>query len=64
MLYLVMALLFVVPLWKICARAGFQPWLALLAMIPLAGPAIVIGILAFKPWPAAQSASSLASGDK
>ena len=50
MLYLVMALLFVVPLWKICVRAGLPPWYALISAIPLVGPAIVIGILAFRPW--------------
>ncbi len=46
--------LIVVPLWKICGRAGFHPALSLLAVIPFAGLLIVVGILAFTDWPASK----------
>ncbi len=46
--------LLVIPLWKICARAGFNPALSLLAIIPLLGLLIVAGVLAFSEWPAAK----------
>ncbi len=45
-------LLLVVPLWKICGRAGFPPALAVLAVVPMLGLLIVAGILAFAEWPA------------
>ncbi len=46
--------LIVVPLWKICARAGFNPLLSLLAIIPVIGLLAVAGILAFSEWPASR----------
>lgn len=42
--------LFVVPYWFICKKAGFSPWLALLNVIPL-GQIILIFLLAFAEWP-------------
>ena len=38
-----LALLFVIPLWKICRRAGFHPAFSLFALVPL-GFFIVAGI--------------------
>lgn len=43
--------LFVIPLWRICRRAGFPPALSLIAVVPLLGFLIVAGILAFAEWP-------------
>lgn len=51
-LFAVMAALTVVPLWRICARAGFNGALSLLALIPWLGILIVGAILAFATWPA------------
>ncbi|MEC5160591.1 hypothetical protein ACFDR9_001002 [Janthinobacterium sp. CG_23.3] len=45
--------LLVLPLWKICGRAGFPPALALVAIVPVLGLLVVAGILAFAEWPAA-----------
>jgi hypothetical protein len=42
--------LFVLPYWFICKKAGFSPWLALLNVIPL-GQIILIFLLAFVDWP-------------
>lgn len=39
----------VVPLWFICRKAGFSPWLTLLNCIPL-GNAILLYLLAFAEW--------------
>lgn len=51
---LVVLALIVVPLWRICARAGFNPAVSLLAIIPVLGFLIVAGILAFAEWPVSQ----------
>jgi len=48
---LVVLILIIVPLWRICARAGFNPALSLIAIIPLLGFLIVAAILAFAEWP-------------
>ena len=42
----------VIPLWRVCDRAGFNPALALLAFVPFAGVVIVGAVLAFGDWPA------------
>jgi hypothetical protein len=39
----------IIPLWQICKKAGFSPWLSLLAIIPL-GVLILLYILAFAEW--------------
>jgi hypothetical protein len=41
--------LFVVPYWFICKKAGFSPWLTLLNLIPL-GNAVLTLFLAFAEW--------------
>ncbi len=51
---LLAVVLIVVPLWKICARAGFNPLLSLLAIIPVVGLLAVAIILAFTEWPASK----------
>ena len=42
--------LFVVPLWRICVRAGFRPELSLVALVPGIGVAIVGAVLSFQEW--------------
>ena len=49
--YLVLVALFIVPLWKVCSRAGFNGALSLLALIPWLGLIIVGGVLSFAAWP-------------
>ena len=47
----ILAVLIVVPLWRICGRAGFNPALSLLAIIPWLGFLIVAAVLGFAEWP-------------
>jgi hypothetical protein len=42
-------IIFIVPFWFICKKAGFSPWLSLINIIPL-GNLILIYILAFGEW--------------
>lgn len=49
--YLVLTALLIVPLWRICMRAGFSGALSLLALIPWLGLLIVGTILSFAAWP-------------
>ena len=37
------------PLWFICKKAGFSPWLTLLNCIPL-GNAVLLYLIAFADW--------------
>lgn len=50
--FLLGLLLLIIPLWRICQRAGFHPALSLLAAIPGLGLLAVCAILAFAEWPA------------
>jgi hypothetical protein len=56
MLAIIGALLLIIPLWKICARAGFHPALSLLAVIPYLGLIALACLLAFVDWPTEQRA--------
>jgi hypothetical protein len=38
-----------IPIWFICKKAGFSPWLSLLSIIPLGG-VILLYVLAFADW--------------
>jgi hypothetical protein len=46
---LIGAALYIIPLWRICTKAGLAGPLALLALIPL-GKLIVLYIVAFSDW--------------
>jgi hypothetical protein len=39
----------IVPVWFICKKAGFSPWLSLLCAVPL-GNLILLYVLAFSDW--------------
>jgi hypothetical protein len=43
-------ILIIVPLWRICKRAGFNGALSLLAIIPWFGVVVVGAILSFSNW--------------
>jgi hypothetical protein len=49
--HLVMALVLIIPTWRICTRAGFSGALSLFHLVPLIGPFIVMAVLAFSDWP-------------
>lgn len=46
-----LAAILVLPLYRIMAKAGLNPLLSLIIVIPVLGYLIVIGILAFATWP-------------
>ena len=50
--YVALCAVLIVPLWRIHQRAGLSPVLAFLVAIPLAGPLVVLLLLAFTDWPA------------
>jgi hypothetical protein len=39
----------IVPVWFICKKAGFSPWLSLLCAVPL-GSFVLLYVLAFSQW--------------
>lgn len=39
----------IVPMWFICKKAGFSPWLSLLNIVPLGG-LVLLYVLAFSEW--------------
>lgn len=51
----VAGILFVLPIWRICERVGLNPAISLLALIPVAGLPIALGMVAFKSWPNGES---------
>jgi len=51
LLILVIALVILVPYWKIFKKAGFAPALSLLMFVPLVN-IIMLFFLAFAEWPA------------
>ena len=53
--HVLLALLLIVPTWRICVRAGFSGALSLLHFVPFVGTLIVMAILAFSDWPAGEA---------
>lgn len=61
---LVFAAIIIVPLWQICKKAGFSPWLSLLVLVPF-GALILLYVLAFARWkvaPLPQYGASFSTG--
>jgi hypothetical protein len=56
---LIAAALVIVPLWRICERAGFSPALSLLVVIPWLGFLIIAAVLGFAEWPSLKNRSSI-----
>ena len=55
---IVLALLALIPLWKVFSRAGLTPALSLLFLVPVLGWAIVGLILALSDWSTLRSVRS------
>jgi hypothetical protein len=55
---LVIALVLVVPLWRVFQRAGLNPALSLFAIIPGLGGLVALALLAFLRWPATEPGRS------
>ncbi|MBV8191594.1 MAG: hypothetical protein JOY64_26865 [Alphaproteobacteria bacterium] len=56
--HLVVALVLIIPTWRICTRAGFSGALSFFHLVPLIGWLVVMAILAFSPWPNGEASSS------
>jgi len=53
--HVLVALVLIIPTWRICTRAGFSGALSLFHLVPLIGPFIVMGVLAFTDWPSGEA---------
>ena len=53
--HLLVALVLIIPTWRICTRAGFSGALSLFHLVPLIGSFIVMAILAVGDWPAGEA---------
>ncbi len=60
-LHLLLALVLIIPTWRICTRAGFSGALSLFHLVPLIGSFIVMAILAFSTWPNGEASRPLMS---
>ncbi len=49
--HFLIALVLIIPTWRICVRAGFSGALSLFHLVPVIGSFIVMAILAFSTWP-------------
>ncbi|MCP3176965.1 hypothetical protein MJO47_07590 [Desulfuromonas sp. KJ2020] len=47
---LVIGIVVVIPVWRICQRAGFPGWLGILILIPVAN-LFLLYFIAFADWP-------------
>ena len=47
---LVIAIVVVIPVWRICRRAGYPGWLGVLMLIPVAN-LVLLYFIAFADWP-------------
>lgn len=47
---LVIAIVVVIPVWRICQRAGYPGWLGVLILIPMVNLALLY-FVAFADWP-------------
>jgi hypothetical protein len=48
--WLIVAVVVIIPFWKICKRVGYSPWLSLLIALPLVN-LVFIYYLGFSEWP-------------
>ena len=49
-LWLIGAIIAIIPFWRICDRVGLSPWLSLLLIVPLAN-IVFVYYVAFAEWP-------------
>ena len=48
---LMIAIVVVIPVWRICQRAGYPGWLGFLMLIPMVN-LVLLYFIAFADWPA------------
>jgi hypothetical protein len=58
--WMIVAIIMVVPLWRLCRRVGHSPWLSLLMLIPVAN-IILLYVIAFGAWPSQRGGAAAAS---
>lgn len=51
---LVIAVLVLIPAWRICQRTGYPGWMGILILIPVVN-LMLLYFIAFTNWPAGQS---------
>jgi len=49
-IWLISAIIMIIPLWRLSQRVGWSPWLSLLWLLPVAG-VVYLYVLAFAQWP-------------
>jgi uncharacterized membrane protein YhaH (DUF805 family) len=54
---LLISAIVVLPVWRICTKAGYSGWLSLLVLIPVAN-LIFVYFLGFSEWPSLRGDSS------
>jgi hypothetical protein len=57
-IHVLVALILIIPSWRILDRAGFSGGWSLLHLVPVIGSFIVMAILAFGDWPNGEAADS------
>ena len=57
--FLVMAVVLIIPTWFISKKAGFSPWFSLINLIPTFGVLIWLYVLAFSEWKTTSAAPAL-----
>lgn len=55
--HVLLALVLIIPTWRICTRAGFSGALSLFHFVPLIGSFVVMAVLAFSDWPNGEASS-------
>lgn len=60
---LIIGVLLVIPSWRIFRRAGLDPWISLVVLVPGIGMTIALAVLAFVDWPAASGNGEADPGD-
>jgi len=55
--HVLVALVLIIPTWRICVRAGFSGVWSLLHLVPMVGSFVVMAILAFGDWPNGEAAA-------
>jgi hypothetical protein len=58
-LFIVIAVVLIIPTWFISKKAGFSPWFSLINIIPTFGLLIWLYVLAFSEWKTAPAAPAL-----
>lgn len=62
-LLLLPAALVIYPFWRICVRAGFPGWIALLIVVPLVNLGLLY-FLAFADWPSLRGGARIERVDR